>query len=52
MFLEMKIQDKIEYLNEKLQEGMNVTEIRAELGIGEKKLRKLFVTGVEKKQKL
>ena len=42
MFLEMKIQDKIEYLNEKLQEGMNVTEIRAELGIGEKKLRKLL----------
>ena len=42
MFLEMKIQDKIGYLNEKLQEGMNVTEIRAELGIGEKKLRKLL----------
>ena len=42
MFLEMEIQDQIEYLNEKLQTGMTVTEIRSELGIGEKKLQKLL----------
>lgn len=42
MFLELEIQDKIEYLNEKLKQGMNVTEIRSGLGIGEKKLQKLL----------
>ena len=42
MFLELEIQDKIEYLNEKLKQGMNVAEIRSGLGIGEKKLQKLL----------
>ena len=42
MFLEMEIQDKIIYLNEKLEEGMTVTEIRNELGVAEKKLQRLL----------
>ena len=42
MLLEMEIQDKIIYLNEKLEEGMTVTEIRNELGVAEKKLQRLL----------
>ena len=38
----MEIQDKIIYLNEKLEEGMTVTEIRNELGVAEKKLQRLL----------
>ena len=35
-FLELDIDNKIEYLNEKLSEGQNVIRIREDLGIGEK----------------
>ena len=42
MFLEFDIEAQIEYLNDRLNEGLTVTDIRGELGIGEKKLQKLL----------
>ena len=41
-FLKLEIQDQIAYLNERLEEGITVTEIRNEIGIGEKKLQRLL----------
>lgn len=40
-FLELDIDKKIEYLNEKLSEGQTVIRIREDLGIGEKFLQKI-----------
>ncbi|MDB8806309.1 hypothetical protein PN281_14505 [Romboutsia sp. 1001216sp1] len=41
-FLELDIDKKIEYLNEKLSEGQTVIRIREDLGIGEKSLQKII----------
>ena len=41
-FLELDINKKIEYLNEKLSEGQTVIRIREDLGIGEKSLQKII----------
>ena len=41
-FLELDIDKKIEYLNEKLSEGKTVICIREDLGIGEKSLQKII----------
>lgn len=41
-FLELDIDKKIEYLNEKLSEGKTVIRIREDLGIGEKNLQKII----------
>lgn len=41
-FLELDIDKKIEYINEKLSEGKTVTRIREDLGIGEKYLQKII----------
>ena len=41
-FLELDIDKKIEYLNEKLSEGQTVIRIREDLGIGEKYLQKII----------
>lgn len=40
-FLELSIDDKINYLNERLKEGNTVTSIREYIGIGEKSLQKI-----------
>lgn len=40
-FLELDIDKKIEYLNEKLSEGQTVIHIREDLGLGEKLLQKI-----------
>ena len=42
IFLELDIKGQIEYLNKELKEGKTVTEIRKEIGIGEKKLLKII----------
>lgn len=42
IFLGFDIERKIQYLNTKLDKGFTVTEIRTELGIGEKKLQKIL----------
>ena len=42
IFLELKIEDQIEYLNEELEKGKTVARIRREIGIGEKKLQKMI----------
>lgn len=41
-FLELDIDKKIEFLNEKLSEGQTVIRIREDLGIGEKSLQKII----------
>lgn len=41
-FLELSIDKKIEYINEKLNEGKTVIRIREDLGIGEKYLQKII----------
>lgn len=40
-FLNLDIDDKINYLNEKLSEGQTVIRIREDIGIGEKSLQKI-----------
>lgn len=40
-FLELSIDDKINYLNERLKEGNTVISIREDIGIGEKALQKI-----------
>lgn len=42
IFLELDIEEQIEFLNKELKEGKTVAGIREELGIGEKKLQKLL----------
>ena len=42
IFLKLKIEDQIEYLNKELEKGKTVPEIRKEIGIGEKKLQKII----------
>lgn len=39
IFLELKIEDKIEYLNKELEKGKTVKEIREIIGIGKNKLQ-------------
>ena len=41
-FLKLYIEDMITYLNERLSKGKTVNNIREDLGIGEKKLRKVI----------
>ena len=40
-FLELSIDDKMNYLNERLEEGHTVIRIREDIGIGEKALQKI-----------
>ena len=42
IFLELKIEDQIKYLNKELERGKTVTEIREEMGVGKKKLQKII----------
>lgn len=42
IFLELNIEEQIEFLNKELKGGKTVAEIRKELGIGEKKLQKIL----------
>ncbi len=42
MFLELDIEAQIEYLNERLSEGLTVSDIRNELDVGEKKLQRIL----------
>lgn len=41
-FLDLSIDDKINYLNEKLKEGQTVIRIREDIGLGEKALQKII----------
>lgn len=41
-FLNLNIEDKINYINKKLSEGQTVIRIREDLGIGEKALQKII----------
>lgn len=41
-FLNLNIEDKINYINKKLSEGKTVIRIREDLGIGEKALQKII----------
>lgn len=41
-FLDLNIDDKIDYLNKKLEEGKTVIRIREDIGIGEKALQKII----------
>ena len=41
-FLNLNIEDKIEYINNKLSEGQTVIRIREDIGIGEKKFQKII----------
>lgn len=44
-FLNMNIEDKINYINKKLEEGQTVIRIREDIGIGEKALQKIVKEG-------
>lgn len=41
-FLNLNIEDKIDYINNKLSEGQTVIRIREDIGIGEKTLQKII----------
>ena len=42
IFLNLSIEEQVEYLNKKLEEGQTVIRIREDLGIGEKALQKII----------
>lgn len=41
-FISLKIDDKINYLNDQLNNGLGVKDIREKLGIGEKALQRII----------
>ena len=53
IFLNLSIEEQVEYLNKKLEEGQTVIRIREDLGIGEKALQKIIKSnGYKYNQKL
>ena len=53
IFLNLSIEEQVEYLNKKLEEGQTVIRIREDLGIGEKALQKILKSnGYKYNQKL